>query len=713
MKITFGNFEGIAPALDPRAVKESVAMVAHNVELGSTKLVPCKQNSENVTPPADDERQGSWRWGDIDYVASPLNEDKYKRVYYTSDGKLYQRGTFGERQIYTERPAIEMEVTIRNAIDYLQNSFEFYAGWLPDATKRKGTITGVSFGEDGNTATITATVPGYYITGNYGNMEVIYAKEYGWLAVNTGHGLVTRTFNFSSGTSIPAEYDIPDDHDNDYARMVITDARVVQQLDPKNGAEVVNGEVCYGGVIEMDVELQYANPLNARHYAYTTVDDIGQESPTSNISEQLFVRLGDNVTIRIPQVSKTASGIRIYRTGGSTADNSASFYFVDEIELDLIDQTISLADGETYGDTVNRIIYTKNSNGYIVATFNEKNASVIIGDDYLVVDYVDLITDAELAEEHLDVQNPPEGIYSLDCIHGALVAAENHNVWFSEPYMPFDWNASYNHTTANKIVGLAVSGQSVFCLTEGFPEIISGTHPETMAQIKSSHRQACASKKSIVSCEGLVIYASPDGLVAMDESGACNVLTAQMFTRDQWQRLNPATMVCAVHDKNIMIYTQEHGTLVYDTQGKTFTTDDTTATDVYSDVKTDTLYLNSNRTWRTGDTNKTLKWRSKILSSNRPFAFSAARVILSPPVGNGGVLRLYAVARDVVTEPTEDYTNINALPCNAHLVTEIALPENERSFRLPIMRRELEWIIEVETNSKVVSIEVATSKGEL
>ena len=103
----------------------------------------------------------------------------------------------------------------------------------------------------------------------------------------------------------------------------------------------------------------------------------------------------------------------------------------------------------------------------------------------------------------------------------------------------------------------------------------------------------------------------------------------------------------------------------------------------------------------------------KIISSNRPFAFSAARVILSPPVGNNGVLRLYSISRDSVTTPTADFTNFNSLPCHSKLAVEIALPENERSFRLPIMRKELEWVAELETESKVISIELATSKGEL
>lgn len=713
MKVVFDSFDGIAPALDPRVVKESVAMVAHNVDITSTKLVPCRANKSGVTPPADEDRQGSWRWGDVDYVASPLNEDKYKRVYYTKDGMLYHKGTFGERRIYSEKPNIPVSATIKRAIDYMQGSFEFYAGWIPDGEKRKGTITGVSIDEESGKAKVTASVDGYYITGDYGSMEIVYPKEYGWLTMDTGKGLSTRTFNYSSGTSIPAEYIIKDDTDSDYARAVITDARIVQIIDPKNGAEVVNGGVYYGGVIEITIEIEYANPLNARYYAYTIVDDIGQESPTSDISDQIFVRVGDNINLNIQNVPKTANGIRIYRTGGSITDKSASFYFVDEIELDLIDQTISLGADETYADKKNRIVYTKNSAGYLVATFTDKKISVVITDENLVVDYTDFVDDSALAEEHLDVQNPPEGIYGLDCIHGSLVAANGQNVYFSEPYMAFDWNVAYNHTTASKIVGLAVSGQSVFCLTEGFPEILSGIHPATMAQIKSTHRQACASKKSIVSCEGLVCYASPDGLVAIDESGACTVLTAQIITRDQWQTLDPTTMVCAVHDKNILIFTKNHGTIVYDMQKKSYTTDDTVATDVYSDIKTDTLYLNSNRTWRTAEGFKRSKWRSKILSSNRPFAFSAARVILSPPVGNNGVLRLYSLSRDSVTTPTADFTNFNSLPCHSKLAVEIALPENERSFRLPIMRKELEWVAELETESKVISIELATSKGEL
>lgn len=714
MKIGFGSFEGIAPALDPRAVKESVAMVAHNVELGSTKLVPCKQNSENVTPPADDERQGSWRWGNIDYVASPLNEDKYKRVYYTEGGILKHKGTFGTRRIYADRPTQKAELTVKDVLNSINTTSIFYAGWIPGANSQ-GAIY-ITIGENG-AITGSVTINGYYtLAATPGRKTITYPKEYGKIAVDTGNGIYeTKPFNFNNGANVSTEFDIHDRLDRSYARLVVTDVRLREIISPKDDdfQEELGGEIYYGGRFDISFDIQYSNALNARYYAYSIVDDIGQESPTSEISDQIFVRSGDEVKIWIEEIPLNASGVRIYRTAGSTADKSASFYFVEEIELDLIDRTISLGSGQTYTDTTNRITYSLNETGGLVATFTEKNIGVLIGDDSYTVQFVDLVDDSALAEEHLDVQNPPEGIYGLDCIHGSLVAANGQNVYFSEPYMAFDWNIAYNHTTASKIVGLAVSGQSVFCLTEGFPEILSGIHPASMAQIKSSHRQACASKKSIVSCEGLVCYASPDGLVAIDESGACTVLTAQLITRDQWQTLDPTTMVCAVHDKNIIIFTENHGTIVYDMQKKCYTTDDTTATDVYSDIKTDTLYLNSNRSWRTANSFKRIKWRSKILSSNRPFAFSAARVILSPPVGNNGVLRLYSLSRDSITTPTVDFTNFNSLPCHSNLAVEIALPENERSFRLPIMRKELEWVAELETESKVISIELATSKGEL
>lgn len=283
--------------------------------------------------------------------------------------------------------------------------------------------------------------------------------------------------------------------------------------------------------------------------------------------------------------------------------------------------------------------------------------------------------------------------------------------------MPFDWDNSYTYTPAHPIVGLAVSGQSVFVLTKGEPEILKGVHPGNMSQYRSAWKQSCASKSSIVSCEGVVYYASPDGIVAIDESSSCSVITENLISRNQWQHLVPSSMIFAVHDRKVIVFTASHGTLVYDLASKTLTTEEGTALDCYSDVSTDKLYLrtDANNTvvsWRNDFANArlTATWRSGIFTAPKPVAWSAARVIGAP--NSSITFKLYAISRTDSSDGTIPDYDINHLPYMYHLVATHNVT-SERAFRLPFARKELEWMIEVSGTGEVYSIDLATSIGEI
>ena len=105
--------------------------------------------------------------------------------------------------------------------------------------------------------------------------------------------------------------------------------------------------------------------------------------------------------------------------------------------------------------------------------------------------------------------------------------------------------------------------------------------------------QSCVSKRSIFNLNGSVGFASPDGLYAYG-MGASGGLTNGIFTRDQWQALNPESMVCAHHDNKIFVF-YDNGTpggfIIYPGDTATKVDLEFHATAVSVDKETDTLYM--------------------------------------------------------------------------------------------------------------------------
>jgi hypothetical protein len=100
-------------------------------------------------------------------------------------------------------------------------------------------------------------------------------------------------------------------------------------------------------------------------------------------------------------------------------------------------------------------------------------------------------------------------------------------------------------TVDSEIVGLGVYDTSLVVLTKNRPYILTGTNPESMSQVKLPLNQPCISKRSIASDQFGVLYASPNGLVSIG-TGQQDVVTTPLYTRDDWQQLNPASMLGAI-----------------------------------------------------------------------------------------------------------------------------------------------------------------------
>lgn len=168
--------------------------------------------------------------------------------------------------------------------------------------------------------------------------------------------------------------------------------------------------------------------------------------------------------------------------------------------------------------------------------------------------YVDSLTVAQLGSElpSLYWNEPPTDLKGLVAMpNGILAGFRGNQVWFSEPYYPHAWPEGYMLTVDYPIVGLGVYETTLVVLTTRFPYLISGVSPTSMSQQKLPIPQPCVSKRSICSDQYGVLYASPNGLVSLG-SGSQDVITVPLYTRDEWQNLNPSTMKSMIYNNMYM-----------------------------------------------------------------------------------------------------------------------------------------------------------------
>ena len=313
-------------------------------------------------------------------------------------------------------------------------------------------------------------------------------------------------------------------------------------------------------------------------YCYTYVVDMGvageQESAPSpptgvfDVLEGQEVRLTGFVAPGMAGVN--ASKCRIYRAVGGIS--TSSWFFLAEINMGLSSWTDGVSDNNISSETLRTADWD----------MPEDDARGII------------LT--------------PNGIYAMH---------REREVLLSEPFVPYAYPQKYRLSVQDKIVGLGFIESTIVVLTTGRPFILMGTTPESMSVQPVAFEQACLSKRSIVSTAYGVMYASPDGLCLISSAGP-QVVTRDVFTKEQWQALGPGTIMGAFHEEKYYAWLSGSGRcIVYD-----FTTRDVrevllpgTVGAVYHDPGTDNVYLSyggairpmergadrMGYTWRSGD----------------------------------------------------------------------------------------------------------------
>lgn len=218
-------------------------------------------------------------------------------------------------------------------------------------------------------------------------------------------------------------------------------------------------------------------------------------------------------------------------------------------------------------------------------------------------DFVDTISDSEAAQgdtlpsEGWDL--PPSNMRGILALPNDIYAGFHDNVLdLSAQGQPHAYPVKYRLATDKKIIGIGAIDTMVVIATAGFPYIAAGNSPDAYSMAKIEFPQACVSKRSVCYVNGVgVVYASPDGMVSVAGPGRAELITTQIFTRDEWRAFNPPSMICRAHDNRIFVqYEKTDGTrgmfLLETTQdgfGKVSLAFSCTA--MMSDLPTDKLYL--------------------------------------------------------------------------------------------------------------------------
>ena len=399
-----------------------------------------------------------------------------------------------------------------------------------------------------------------------------------------------------------------------------------------------------------------------RAYVYTYVSDVGEEGAPS--APTTIVCKADD-TVNITALSAAPSGnygialIRVYRTETTTA--GADFFFLREIAYT---STSTTDDGRDLGE--------------LLSTTTWLPAPGVPQGGLL-----------NLTEPNLTCLT---GMWN-----GMMAGISGRGIRFCEAFVPYAWPIGYEIEPADITpIALAVFGQTLLVLTNGKPLVISGGSPEALDEQPLDFLQACVSVQSVVSMGHGVVWASPNGLAYVGNSGPPSLLTLGVMTRDDWLALNPETIIGALYrDQYFGFYQPTPG--VYkafmidpsNPQGMYFM--DFGADAVYVDDLSGRMYVlqgTSIKRWDAGAA-LTTTFRSKLFQLQRPMpAFGCAELVATT---FPATLKLYA---DGVLQHTETVTSMEP-------------------FRLPSGYHMFTFQIEVSTAGDVQSVAVAHSIQEL
>lgn len=438
----------------------------------------------------------------------------------------------------------------------------------------------------------------------------------------------------------------------------------------------------------------------------------------SSGEEYLDVETGQTVKVSglVPSPATdegTIKYIRIYRSV-TTSDGIASYRFVYEFETDPAE----------------------------IASYPK------VAWDGSEFTFTDDVKDEDLGEALPSMEWAPpldtlQGIVSLR--NGVFAAFSGNDVYFSEPYRPHAWPSKYKISFDYTVIGLGSYGNNIVICTDAYPHVANVQNPDAVIPQPVNELSPCMSKGSIISANGSVMYATPNGLISIDTSKP-QLLSQLFFTRDEWARYNPSSFSAAYHRGKYYAFYEaldgSSGGILFDMTEQQVGVVNLSgfASGTFVEKETDDLYIVKNVEnfgqyvlKVEGDESqcKPITWRSKSFTSTSGLAnFSAARIdfgadeehtvdISDQPLFGalneltvntipvGGDVYSYLTARKLGDKSTKFMWYVDG-----QLVYQTEV-KSGRPFRLPAGVRGTEYYFELNTTRSIRRVEIATSMAEL
>lgn len=262
---------------------------------------------------------------------------------------------------------------------------------------------------------------------------------------------------------------------------------------------------------------------------------------------------------------------------------------------------------------------------------------------------------------------PPADMRGLIALPNGMMAGFSGNtLCFSEPWHPHAWPLKYQVTTDYPIVALGAFGNSVVVMTIGMPSVWTGSHPSNMSETKIEMEYPCVAKRGVANMGVGVIYPCPDGLVLVGIGGT-DKATKTLFARDEWQNINPTSLVATTHDGRYYAYHDVmNGTgeiMVIDrNEPASLYTINTTATALYTDHLSGIFYYVSGNgiyQWE-GDKSrkKIFDWMSREFVFLPPENFGACKVDADFSMS---ATEIAAIQSSITTVTSNNQALLNAL----------------------------------------------------
>lgn len=231
---------------------------------------------------------------------------------------------------------------------------------------------------------------------------------------------------------------------------------------------------------------------------------------------------------------------------------------------------------------------------------------------------------------------PTDGKGLTKLWNGMLLMGSGKGARICEPDKPYAWPLAYELALTHTFVAAGVFGQRVLILTTGDAKVFVGSSPDAMDEEPTGVNRSCASARGVVPFnEGKdrkgVVWPGEEGLCWYGEGGF-RLLTENILTREQWQAMQPSTMIASRYGRFYVCFYNDGAKkgFVIDPEQPAGVYFLSTGYDaVYRDPLTDRLYVLDGgdvRRWDTGSA-MTATFKSKLIRLPMATAIGAIQVI--------------------------------------------------------------------------------------